>query len=734
MKTLLKFIAVVVLLAAVLIVAAPLLFKEQIVALFKDNVVAQVEKQTGRKLNLTGDIGLSVFPWLGLDVGALSLGNAPGFGDEPFLQSKHARVRVQLLPLLKKQLTLDTIAIDHLVLNLARDLAGKTNWEDLLTQKAPEEKKETGKPTRPGPALASLALAGVKVTDAEVRWNDRQANQRHVVRDLDLEVGAFTPDKPIPIDLAFNVNSPSMGVNGRVSLSGKAGLDLENKRYRLAPLNLQARLKGKAIPGGKTDLSLSTTAEADLKKQTAALSGLVLKVLGVEAKGDIHAQGILSDAPVLDGDLSFQGHGLNLQATAKANNILKSPQVNGHLKLVSLNPRDFLDQLGQTVPDTADPKALTHMAGDAAFSASGNSLTLSALKLALDETAIQGNLAVENFAKPALQFALKVDAIDLDRYLPPPKQGGKLAVATPGAAAGAAATLPVNTLRALNVKGRVEADKLTLAKVKLSNVVVQLDAHGGELKAIPNAQLYQGRYAGNIGLDARGGQPKLSLNESLTGIQVEPLLQDLTGKAKLSGQGDFSARLNATGRNANAFKRTLSGQGQFAFRDGALKGVNLGQLARQFKAGLGGAVEERAETDFSELTGTFMINQGVIHNDDLSAKSPLLRVQGQGDANLVTEKIDYTLNTSLVESSKGQGGKELEKLKGITIPIRVSGTFDKPKYTPDLAALAETQAKEQLDKRKEKVTRKVEEKLEKVLGKEKGKKVGEKLKDLLDLK
>ena len=118
----------------------------------------------------------------------------------------------------------------------------------------------------------------------------------------------------------------------------------------------------------------------------------------------------------------------------------------------------------------------------------------------------------------------------------------------------------------------------------------------------------------------------------------------------------------------------------------------------------------------------------MIHNNDLSAKSPLLRVGVEGNVNLVSEKIDYTLNTTIVGTSKGQGGKELEELEGVAIPIRVSGTFDQPKYTPDLAAIAKAKAKEELEKQKEKV----EEKLKKELGDETGKGVGEKLKDLLD--
>jgi AsmA protein len=108
----------------------------------------------------------------------------------------------------------------------------------------------------------------------------------------------------------------------------------------------------------------------------------------------------------------------------------------------------------------------------------------------------------------------------------------------------------------------------------------------------------------------------------------------------------------------------------------------------------------------------------VISNNDLQAKSPLLRIEGEGSANLVTEQLDYTLHTTIVATAEGQGGKELENLKGLTIPIRVSGTFSDPKYRPDLASIAKARAKKELEKQQERLKSKAEEKLKDKLGKD----------------
>ena len=61
---------------------------------YRDDIERMVEQKTGRELTLSGDLKLSVFPWVALETGPASLGDAPGFGDEPFVSIQEARVGV----------------------------------------------------------------------------------------------------------------------------------------------------------------------------------------------------------------------------------------------------------------------------------------------------------------------------------------------------------------------------------------------------------------------------------------------------------------------------------------------------------------------------------------------------------------------------------------------------------------------------------------------------------------
>ncbi|MGH8565690.1 MAG: AsmA family protein [Gammaproteobacteria bacterium] len=795
---------------------------------YKDEIKSLVEKKTGRSWDLSGDIGLSIFPWLGFDLGPLTLGNAPGFAPDAFLKAEQTRVHVALLPLLRKEVQLDTVTMSGLVVNLTRDPGGKTNWDDLLAKAGgAKESKEAQPPAgikeaQPPAGLPAFALGGIDLRDAEVTWDDRQKKERYAIHGLHLKTDAIQPGEPVDLELRFSLVATAPAVTGDIGLKGTVMPDLEARRYRLSPFEGDAKLKGEGVPGGDVEIALEAALDLDLAADAAKLDGFEIRALGIEAQGDVAATRISSATPALDGKLLLQapklsatleslgrtaaagmlaglsldtrfkgtteallldplalkitlaggtlttapapfdvstradidlakgtvaldrlsatGLGLQVSGGIRAEQVLATPRFNGTLKVGAFSPRDLMLELGMGPPVTADPKVLTRLSGDVSFTGSTSGVNLNPLALRLDDTAVQGSLGVPDLKKQALRFKLVADAMDLDRYLPPkpaggPRSPGLVKAATPGAAAGAAAKLPVDMLRALDVQGSLGVGKLKASNLKLQDVVLNIDARDGNLRMSPlGAALYGGRYQGNVGLDVRGQEPRLSLDESLSGVQIEPLLTDLHGEAKLKGRADLEARLTASGADEDRMKKTLSGGGAFTVRDGAYKGVNLGLLARQGKVLLDAAkgkgtksVEGSTQTDFSELSGTFKVDGGVIRNDDLAMKAPLLRLAGQGTADLGSERIDYTLNASLVETSKGQEGKDTEKLDGITVPIRVTGTFDEPQFVPDLTTVAKQRAQIEIDKQKKKLEGKIEEKIKKKLGDD----VGGKIKDLL---
>ena len=183
----------------------------------------------------------------------------------------------------------------------------------------------------------------------------------------------------------------------------------------------------------------------------------------------------------------------------------------------------------------------------------------------------------------------------------------------------------------------------------------------------------------------------------------------------LEGKGNVALNVSATGNRVSAMKEGLNGTARMALRDGAIKGVDIPGTVRRVRAELGGkdaeGVASKAQkTDFSELTASFAIKNGVAHNDDLSLKSPLLRATGAGDINIGEDSLDYVVNVILVGTMAGQGGKALGELKGLTIPVRLSGPYTALKYKVEFSQMFS--GKEQIEAGKELLKKSGKEQLE----------------------
>lgn len=731
---------------------------------YKDEISTQVEKVTGRNLTLQGDIELSVFPWIALELGPLSLSNAEGFKADSFAKVEQAEIRIKLMPLLKKQLEMDTVVLDGLVLNLETNKEGQTNWDDLTQADEVVEEKAQPSQEKGGPALAAVSIAGVKLSNANILWSDASQGVNYQLRNLNLTTDPLVPGEPTSLDMAFDLISAKPEVKAHVTLNSEVMVDMEKQQYALTDLSFTTIAQGKALPFSQADLALEGDINADMAQQLVTVSDMVLTAKANNDKQTIDAKltgkvnsNLASQQTTIDGlnltadiqDPALPGEQAQLElstnvnanleqqtvtlsalrlklqellmeADIKASNIMdENPGFAGNIHVQPFNLRKLANDMNIELPAMADKSTLENVELRAELEGSTASVNAKDLNLTLDQSKLTGQFAVNNFNNPGFNFNLKLDQIDLDRYLPPVEEGEAKPAASPASqAAGGPSQLPLETLRQINAKGKIDIGKMTASGLTSQNIHVTINAENGLVKLTPmRADLYQGQYNGNVSLDARGDKLNLAIDESVKGVQAEPLLKDMTGEAKITGTANASAKLSGTGATVDEIKQTLSGSGGFSFTDGALKGINIADAIRKAKAALSGQKPAESDapvqTDFSTLSGTFTANKGVIDNQDLALKSPLLRINGAGQASLPKETIDYSLKVAVVGTIAGQGGKELAELKGLTIPVKITGTFNNPKPSVDLASMVKDKAKEEL---KGKAEEKLKEKLGDDLG------------------
>lgn len=689
---------------------------------YKAQIAQQVEAQTGRQLTIREDFALSFFPWVGVRFGALELGNAPGFGPEPFATITSAHLRVKLQPLLQRRVEVDTITIQGLHLNLAENSgqpagsAGANNWSDLLRQPDSEpkavaeenvqtaESRASGDGTRSAepPLLAAVAVEGLHLQDAHLSWRDVAKKRVKTLEIPELTSGPFRENSPVSV--AVQLRHKTEGTTPQVvdlALKGSVVVQLAAKQMEVKHLHIQLTGQGEQMPGGKVTVETTLDLRLDGQKETMHVANLQMTGAGLTINGEMDGEKMVS-----------------------------APRITGTVTLLPFPFRTVLQSWGIVLPPTRDPKAWSTLGGAFPFTVDGTTLTLANLQIHLDESRLQGQLAIQNFSHPVMQGDLTLDMLDLDRYrLPvPATQEPQAAASSPsqGEATGTAAQpafqlagIPVERLRTLNLAGRLHIENFKAANLSLQGVDLSLKSKEGILHFSPvQSRLYQGTLWMDLLANVQGTLPNLTLKGRLEGVQLGDLLQDLNGRDPVNGLATIKTDLTATGDTVKLLKSRLNGSAQFSLKEGAVKGVDVAQLLDEAARLLEGLpVTDRAGTGataFTALDGSVTIKNGVVENRDLLLVSPLLRVQGAGLLDWPADRVDYQLQASVVEALQGKGGRTVAALTGITIPIQAAGSLTDLAWKLDVkTALEQSAAK----KAKEKLGDKIQEKAMKLLKK-----------------
>jgi AsmA protein len=537
-----------------------------------------------------------------------------------------------------------------------------------------------------------------------------QEGQRLTLANLHLQIDDnWFQMQPLQLDLTsqtlenteFSLQALSMKVKGKIAGHQLFTQPVVHAEITLAPFNPQTVLnrlgqQPLSLPPPFTLTQASLITELELTSSNLALQNFLLLVdnnqFNTPAINYNFAQETVSSAKFMANLLNIK-----LEGQLLAEKILSQPSWQGSLQTSSFNPRQLLQQLQQPLPlEMADAKALTQLALETELKGNLSQLELTKLQLNLDNSKLQGNVALNNWAKPEVAFQLEVDNLNLDRYLPPKKEKSEQAEKTtpppaPPTTEPEKDLLPFELLRTLNLNGTLKIGHFQAANLKMNDFQVTVTAQDGQIKLTPIASLYQGSYRGNITLDAQSQPPRLIIDDSLNHLQAEPLLLDLTGEARIAGTTHLSLNLTSDATTLTNLEKSLAGTIRFLFINGTIKGFNIGYSLRKAKAYLKGEPppkEEKVQTDFASLEGTLIAKAGTLYNNDLEMKSPLLRVNGSGKIILNSQDIDFDLKTGIVTTSKGQGGSGLEELQGLIIPFKVTGKLTEPSVQPELSALS----------------------------------------------
>ncbi len=312
--------------------------------------------------------------------------------------------------------------------------------------------------------------------------------------------------------------------------------------------------------------------------------------------------------------------------------------------------------------------------------------------IVLDGQKLTGDAKVEmHQERPMLQIDLAAPALDLTPYVQKNKSAGMALIGSAYAAEApwSAAALDLSALNFVNGNFSLVADKLIANKFEAGKLVVRAKIDRGTLSAdVVSADLYQGsgRFSGSLSVEGRADGLVV-----IDGVQLKPFFVGMADSDRFSGRGNARVAFKTRGKSEKEMVGNLTGDGTIKILDGSVKGVDIASMVRNVKSAFTVVDTAPRQTDFTEAGGNFTIAGGVITNNDLAMKAPLFRVGGKGNVDLPAYRIDYLLTPEVVETLTGQGGKDK---RGISVPVRITGALDDPRYAPDLSGVVQEAIKD----------------------------------------
>ncbi|WP_414159072.1 AsmA family protein [Pseudomonas sp. BNK-45] len=656
-------------------------YKEEIRQIARDK--AHIE------LTLNGDIGWSLFPWLGLelhDAGVATLANPT----QPFADLQMLGLSVRVLPLLRREVQMSDVRVEGLNLRLNRNKEGHGNWQDI-GKAAPTDKQaetpatSTGEASPPSgaPDKSSqpirLDIDSLTVNNARVEYNDEQTGKQFTAESIQLSTGPIHEATNTPLKLTAFLASSQPAVRVRTELNGELRFDRALQRYQFEDMRLSGEATGDPLQGKTVTFAAQGQLLLDKAANVGQWTGLKVSFNQLRALGEL-----------------------------KVNDLDKTPQISGGISIAQFDLAKFVDSIGQTLPAMA-AGSLSKVELVSRLQGTPSSLALEDLNLKLDDSTFSGRLAIEDFDKQSLRAQLKADTFNVDRYLPPKSAEANSAATArkaevqsseADAMAGAGTTplpnsptkgawstdklLPVERLNKLDVDADLSFGQLTLDKLPIQNAALKASGQGGLLKLSSlRGELYNGSFEANGTLDVRQSTPQLNLQTKINRVPVERILESQGQTPPVKGLVTLNSNLSGNGNSQKALIDSLNGSASFVINNGVLLNANIEQQLCQGIAVLNrknlSSTPRGKDTPFQELKGNLTLRNGVASNPDLKVRIPGLSVNGNGDIDLRVLGMDYRVGI-VVEGDLSDNPDPAcqvgERFTGVELPLRCRGPLE----------------------------------------------------------
>ena len=741
---------------------------------YKQQIQEQVKAKINRDLVITGDLSWSLYPLLGFQSGKVTLLNSPGFEEKTLLNVEDATISINVVPLFSGQFEIGEIVLNGVEFNLITNKDGVSNLDNLQAEKTETAVTETTKKATPSEEesseaidLSKFVLSGITLTNAQLQVIDHQTNKNQEIAIKSMTLNEFAFDKKSHFSLTSSFKNEQ--VDADIALEADIFIDSTLNNIELTGLIIESKILSDALADStlNTTFTSGLTYKVDTKQLDVKAITINNKFTGSYLDGDIYINS--SDIHITNhnelelGKLtltsSLNGSALdnnkldtNLQTnlavdiqkqTTKIDkfelkNTITGKELQGTLNISfkEMNISDFEKILIKQfklvseldVPAVSKDKINSTITSEVNYDLAKQKLSLDSLESTVNDLELGGQLSFIQQAVPVIRYNLKGNVWDLTPYLTSTNEQTDKAVTNEKSkqAAGTEVEPDLSILKELDIKGDLTIAGLLYEDIRIGKITNNLTVKNGKATLNPfNAQLYDGSLNINAWVDEKGGENQYKATTTLKNVVLMELLKDAAKVDLLSGTANLNLVADGKGLTATKLQQNINAKGDFKILDGELYGINLSQEIRVLKAKIKGktlaADKLVKKTDFASLIGDFTVKDGIANNQKLLMSSPVIRLDGSGTANTITKAINYRLGVTPL--SKAGEETDFIDLNGITIPLLIKGTFDKPSFNLD----TEAALKEKISAGKEALKEKAK---EAILGNKSSDELKEEAKDL----
>ena len=670
---------------------------------YRQQITELVKEHTGRDLNLDGDLSVSVFPWLGIRTQGLQFSQPAQIGGT-MISVDNAQLRVKVAPLFSKRVEIDTVVLQAPMVTIVT----LKNGVDSFTGLTGDDEYEQTDSTDDSSSASALALViqGLALTDGNLIWDDRQSGSRYDVSDFNLVSGNLIGDELADLTASGTLRDAASPETTTFKLKGLARIDTDTLLFTMRDLQADVTQGAQSANLQFEQLQVDQDKNINLSSLTGrvdsdVLNGQALNLTVPSISANLDSQrASIESVSIAAGELNARILDLNVKQFSDA------PSATGRIDVPPFNALRLANDFDFDF-QPADSSALKAVSLSASFSGDLNKANVSQLQLNLDNSQLLGEGSVSDFENPKVTFDLALDQLNLDNYLPESEEDSDSSADSLDGAA--ALAVPLAVFKDFFANGRFKAQQLISGGLELNDVDVDVKSTPGNVTITPRANLYDGKFGGAIAYSDKSGQQQLRVQNEIDLVDLSKMLTAAEVTDQLSGIGSLVVDVLVTEKDG---VQSNTGTIKLLAKNGALKGVDLKGIVdkgyAQYQSFKGrepeeeqsGESEPNEETRFAELVGTFNLQDFKITNNDFSLKAPLFRVGGEGEINIDSQTLDYLVSLSIVNTTDGQGGEALDKLKGLTLPIRFTGDITSPSYSLDTKALYKSLVKRELDEKK----------------------------------